>query len=54
MDVRVLATSDATISALETLLSGSESVAIASAFVRYSGVEELQLLQRPLEKLRDA
>ena len=52
MDVRVLATSEATRSALETLLSGSESVAIASAFVRHSGVEELRLLQRPLRRLQ--
>lgn len=52
MDVRILATNEATRSALETLVGGSESVAIASAFVRQSGVEELRLLQRPLRRLQ--
>lgn len=34
------------------MVGGSESVAIASAFVRRSGVEELRLLQRPFRQLQ--
>lgn len=52
MDVRVLPTPQATRSALETLIAGSDSVRIASAFVRQSGVEELRLLQRPVYRLQ--
>ncbi len=33
-------------------MSGSDSVRIASAFVRRSGVEELRLLQRPAPRLQ--
>ncbi len=52
MDFRVLPTAEATRSALETLVAGSDSVRIASAFVRQSGVEELHLLQRPFRRLQ--
>ncbi len=52
MDIRVLSTVEATRSALETILSGSDNVKIASAFVRQSGVEELRLLQRPIRRLQ--
>lgn len=52
MDIRILPTPEATRSALETLVAGSDSVRIASAFVRQSGVEELRLLQRPLRHLQ--
>lgn len=52
MEVRVLSTAEATRCALETLVSGSDHVRIASAFVRHSGVEELRLLQRPVRRLQ--
>jgi HKD family nuclease/predicted RNA-binding protein len=52
LEVRVLSTAEATRSALETLVSGSDSVQIAAAFVRRGGVEELQLLQRPPSRLQ--
>lgn len=52
MEVRVLPTAEATRSALETLVRESDSVRIASAFVRQSGLEELRLLQRPLRRLK--
>jgi HKD family nuclease/predicted RNA-binding protein len=52
VDIRVLPTAEATRSALETLVSGSDDARIASAFVRQSGVEELHLLQRPLRRLQ--
>ncbi len=52
VDLQVLPTAAATRSALETLLGGSDSVRIASAFVRQSGVDELRLLQRPVRRLQ--
>lgn len=52
MDIRALPTAEATRSALETLVAGSDSVMIASAFVRQSGIEELRVLQRPLRRLQ--
>ncbi|MDQ7840904.1 MAG: phospholipase D-like domain-containing protein [bacterium] len=52
VNLQVLPTAGATRSALETLLDGSESVRIASAFVRQSGVDELRLLQRPVRRLQ--
>jgi HKD family nuclease len=52
MDVRILPTPETARSALETLLTGSDSVRIASAFVRQSGVEELSLLHRPVRQLQ--
>jgi len=52
VDVRVLPTAEATRSALETLVSGSDSVKVAAAFVRRSGVEALHLLQRPPGRLQ--
>jgi HKD family nuclease/predicted RNA-binding protein len=52
IDVRVLSTAEATRSALETLVSGSDSVQIAAAFVRRSGVEQLRLLDRPIPRLQ--
>lgn len=52
MDVRVLPSPEATRSTLETLVAGSDSVRIASAFVTQSGVEELRLLQRPVYRLQ--
>jgi len=51
-NLQVLPTAGATRSALETLLGGSESVRIASAFVRQSGVDELRLLRRPVRRLQ--
>lgn len=52
VNLQILPTAGATRSALETLLSGSDSVRIASAFVRQSGVDELRLLQRPVRRLQ--
>ncbi|MBM3471324.1 MAG: hypothetical protein FJX73_11130 [Armatimonadetes bacterium] len=52
MNVRVLPTAEATRSALETLIAESDSVRIASAFVRQSGADELRLLQRPMRQLQ--
>jgi hypothetical protein len=51
VNLQVLSTAGATRSALETLLGGSDSVKIASAFVRQSGVDELRLLRRPIRHL---
>lgn len=52
MGVEILSTPQATRSALETLVSGSERVRIAAAFVRRSGVDDLRLLQRPIPRLQ--
>lgn len=52
LDFRILATTEATRSALEVLVGGSESVRIAAAFVTQSGVGELRLLQRPIRRLQ--
>lgn len=47
VEIRVLSTPEATRSALDTLATGSDSVRIAAAFIRHSGIEELQLLHKP-------
>jgi HKD family nuclease/predicted RNA-binding protein len=52
VEVRALSTAEAARSALETLVSGSDSVQIAAAFVRRSGVEQLRLLNRPIPRLQ--
>lgn len=52
MEVTILSTPAETRSAVETLLTGSDSVRIAAAFVRLSGVEELGLARRALSKLQ--
>jgi len=52
VDIRILPTAEVTRSALETLVSGSDSVQIAAAFVRRSGVEQLRLLDRPIPRLQ--
>lgn len=51
VEIRVLTSAEATRSALETLVSGSDSIQIAAAFVRQSGVDELRLLHRPIREL---
>ncbi len=51
-NVQVLPTAQATRSALDTLLNGSDGVRIAAAFVRQSGVDELRLLHRPIHRLQ--
>jgi len=52
VEVRILPTAEATRAALQTLVRGSDSLQVAAAFVRRSGVEELQLLQRPPSRLQ--
>jgi len=52
VNIQVLSTAETTRSALETLVSGSDSVQIAAAFVRRSGVEQLRLLNRPIPRLQ--
>jgi hypothetical protein len=52
VEVRVLPTAEATRTALQTLVRDSDRLQVAAAFVRRSGVEELQLLQRPPSRLQ--
>jgi HKD family nuclease/predicted RNA-binding protein len=52
VEVRVLPTAEATRAALQTLVRDSDRLQVAAAFVRRSGVEELQLLQRPPSRLQ--
>lgn len=51
MEIRLLTTTEATRLALETLVSGSDRIRIAAAFVRQSGVDALQLLHRSVREL---
>lgn len=52
MDLRILPTASETRLAIETLVANSDSVKIAAAFVRKSGVEELGLVSRSFKKLQ--